>query len=234
MEHKLVKQAAADLLCKYQVRSPSLDSLVFLAKQLGFEVVEYSKNKRESSATELIQELSLQSFADAGKAFVYRNQDIKLLFVCDSLSNDEKQYAIAHELGHIVCGHLKNGSSCTASMEEEYEANEFAHYLLRPRVGVRSRVWVKTHRFISVCVLVILIASIIVAFIAKRNALERTYYGEFYVTESGEKYHNKDCSVIKGKSNLHRLTIDEYESGKYAPCQVCIGDPENSEESPAD
>lgn len=232
MEHKQIKKAAFDLLCKNQVSSPSLDSLVFLVKRLGYEIVEYSKTNRDASTESLIQELNLQTFANVGKAFIYRNGEIKLLFICDTLSNDEKQYAIAHELGHVVLGHLKEGASFSASMEEEYEANEFAHYLLRPRFGVKCRVWVRTHRLIFSCILVVLAASIIVALIAKRKSLERTYYGEYYVTESGEKYHEKDCSVIKGKSNLHRLTIEEYESGKYEPCQVCIGDPENNEESP--
>lgn len=234
MVHKQIKKAACDLLCKYQMSTPSLDSLVFLVKRLGYEIVEYSKTNRDTSTEALIQELSLQTFADAGKAFIYRNGEIKLLFVCDTLSNEEKQYAIAHELGHVVLGHLREGASFSASMEEEYEANEFAHYLLRPRIGVKCRVWVRTHRLIFACILVVFVALIIGAFIAKRNSLEKTYYGDYYVTESGEKYHEKDCSVIKGKSNLHRLTIDEYESGKYEPCQVCIGDPEKNEESPAD
>lgn len=160
MEHKRVKHAAIDLLCKYRVSSPSLDSLVYLVKQLDYDVVEYSKNWKTSSASALIQELSLQTFADAGKAFIYRKQDIKLLFVCESLSSDEKQYAIAHELGHIVCGHLKEGSSCSASMEEERDANEFAHYLLRPSLKVKLLIWVKKHRALSVCIIVGIIAAL--------------------------------------------------------------------------
>ena len=232
MVHKQIKQAASDLLCKYQMSSPSLDSLVLLVEQLEYEVIEYSKAKRDASTETLIQELALQSFADAGKAFVYRNGEIKLLFVCDSLSNAEKQYAIAHELGHVVLGHLKAGSSLSASMEEEYEANEFAHYLLRPRISVKARVWVKKHRVLSLCVLLLIIALVIGVIVASKAAIERTYYGEYYVTESGEKYHVKDCSVIKGKRNLHRLTIEEFETGKYEPCQVCIGENENNEDPP--
>jgi hypothetical protein len=54
--------------------------------------------------------------------------------------------------------------------------------------------------------------------------VEKTYYGEYYVTENGEKYHDEDCIYIKDKSNVHRLTIEEYESGEFEPCQICLLD----------
>ena len=27
---------------------------------------------------------------------------------------------------------------------------------------------------------------------------------------------------IKDKSNVHRMTVDEYESGEFEPCQICL------------
>ena len=51
---------------------------------------------------------------------------------------------------------------------------------------------------------------------------KNVYYGEYYVTPSGTKYHTKDCNFVSGKKNIHRLTKEEYESGEYKPCQICI------------
>ena len=51
-----------------------------------------------------------------------------------------------------------------------------------------------------------------------------SYYGEYYITENGTKYHEKDCMIIKDKNNTQRLTKSDYESGDYEPCQVCLPD----------
>lgn len=41
---------------------------------------------------------------------------------------------------------------------------------------------------------------------------ESSYYGELYVTPTGNKYHKKDCIFIKGKTNSRRMTKEEFES----------------------
>lgn len=101
------KQVANSLLRKYKLGAPTLDEILFIIKSYGFEVIDYEIDKVCGSIDTLINELSLQSYATAGKAFTYQKEDVKLLFVCDSMSANEKRYALAHELGHIACGHLK-------------------------------------------------------------------------------------------------------------------------------
>ena len=51
---------------------------------------------------------------------------------------------------------------------------------------------------------------------------EQSYYGEYYLTESGNKYHKEECIFIKDKTNVQRITVKEFESGEYAPCKMCL------------
>ena len=219
-----VRRIAYSVLRKHRLTNPTLDDLVKIATSLGFDIIDYSRSATDNSAETLILELGLQSFAQNGKSFIYQNNDIKLIFLCETLNANEKRYALAHELGHVYCEHLKKGAYCNeADMEEEYEANEFAHYLLRPEWYERVWLWINYHKAITIIAVVLLLCSIICILAVN---LSQSYYGEYYVTEKGEKYHVADCPVIKDKKNTHRLTMEEYESGEYEPCQICL--PEES------
>ena len=83
------------------------------------------------------------------------------------------------------------------------------------------------HKTVSLIALVVLITGIAAISILHYISVEKSYYGEYFVTENGEKYHEENCIYIKDKSNVHRLTIEEYESGEFEPCQICL--PENKE-----
>lgn len=106
-EQNRIRKTAYAVLRKHKIINPSLDDLVQIAKELGFDVIDYSKFSSESSAEVLIRELGLESFAKNGKSFLYKNNKIKLIFLCETMDAKEKLYALAHELGHIYCGHLK-------------------------------------------------------------------------------------------------------------------------------
>lgn len=219
---------AYSLLRQHMQTRLSLDDLVQIAGELGYTVIDFSQTAREGNAETLIRELGLESFARNGKSFVYRNNDVKLVFLCETMSAKEKLYAMAHELGHVYCGHLKNGACCNeADMEEEHEANEFAHYLLHPGCYAKTVTRLYKHRVLAIIFAVVLILGIISIPVIRQIQLSKSYYGEYYVTENGEKYHIADCPVIKDKSNTHRLTIEEYESGAYEPCQICLQDGTN-------
>ncbi len=71
---------------------------------------------------------------------------------------------------------------------------------------------------IAICLVVIVVAGAIFSQIEK----EKQYYGEYYITSTGNKYHDKDCGYVKGKDNIEQLTIEQYESGEYEPCGVCL------------
>ena len=72
-------------------------------------------------------------------------------------------------------------------------------------------------------VLLIVCIAIAVLFIP-RIATVKNYYGEYYITRTGNKYHKKDCVYVKDKTNTHRMTIEEFESGEFEPCKICLPD----------
>ncbi|WP_237673676.1 ImmA/IrrE family metallo-endopeptidase [Vreelandella profundi] len=72
-------------------------------------------------------------------------------YICDynkSEVNSRQRFTQAHELGHVVLGHVRNGSSpkrdnnfaVRTNDKEEIEANQFAAELLMPEEYVRTAV----------------------------------------------------------------------------------------------
>ena len=140
----------------------------------------------------------------------------------EGLSDDEKLIVLAHELGHIVCGHMVQSNIIGSDVQEEYQANEFAHYVLKPGVSSKLQryVWSNAKAVCAVAMIAAIIIAIMITFIVVSN--EKTYYSEYYITESGQKYHKKKCIFVKDKSNVHKLTNDQIESGEYEPCRLCL------------
>ena len=218
------KRAAESILNKYHLCTATLDNLINIIDSLGFQIIDFSMSDNPSSINDLIAELHLEMLVESGTAFLYKKGDIKILFVYEQLSIDEKRYALAHELGHICCGHLRDTGTVAVSLEEEYEANEFAHYILNPSNTTRVRLWVRNHRRQTVSMVILAIVILLSIAIIHQIRTESSYLGEYYVTESGEKYHIETCLSLRGRTGVKRLTKEDYESGKYQPCQICLPD----------
>lgn len=216
------RKTASKLLVNHGLTTLTLDDLIAIIEDSGFVIVDYSSNRNDSYMNALIKELSVQKLIDEGKAFTYQRDNTKIVFVCERMTAEEKRYVLAHELGHISCGHLETGVSYCQSVNDEYVANEFAHYLLHPGVVVQARAWCHSHRIATVLIIALLIFAIASVSVAHYVSLQRSFYGEYYTTDSGERYHLKGCPIIRGKSNIHRLTKEEFEAGKYKPCMVCM------------
>jgi len=153
----------------------------------------------------------------AQDAFLYTNRNVKLLFLKDSLDAEEKKFAAAHELGHIVCGH----GQTQPSVKEEYEANEFVHYFLNPSPEIRLRNMLTRHKWRTAAIF--LVAAIMIAGgIIAYNAVIDQKYSQYYATTLGKKYHLRNCTQINGKTNVRRLTKEEFASGNYEPCGTCL------------
>jgi len=218
---KDVRCKAKNLLLEYRIGKITLDNLIYIIEQQGFEIIEYSQRDRTDSVWTLLQTLNLIPYAESGKAFAYKFGKSKLLFICEEMTADEKLYALAHEEGHIAFGHLRNSACGGNVVEEEYIANEFAHCLLNPPLWLKAVVTIKSHKKQSVWIAVIAVVLAVAIPVTVNIIQSQSYYGEYYVTENGTKYHEKDCMTIKGKDNVRRLTEKDYYSGEYDPCQVC-------------
>ncbi len=209
------RHLANDLLTRCKLKQPTLEDIVFLVGENGYEIIDFEPDS--PSAEKLFQELSLNEAVCSQDAFLYTNRNVKLLFLKDSLDADEKKFAAAHELGHIVCGH----SQTKPSVKEEYEANEFVHYFLNPSPGVRLRNMIARHKWKTVAVFLAIVTAVIGGFIAYNTVVEQKF-SPYYATSMGKKYHLRNCTQINEKINVRRLTRAELESGDYGPCETCL------------
>lgn len=216
---KMIKHRAHTLLSQYRLQTVTLDNLVYIIEDQGYEIVEYGIE--DLGTQHLLDKMGLTEYAKARKAFTYKQGLARFVFIFEDLSAKEKLLALAHEVGHIVCNHLKDGNT-ECSVDEEYEANEFAHHLLHPGLWLRIKTWLMLHKKSVIAVSVIVLVLIIGAVITTNVIQSNSYYGEYYITESGEKYHKEDCIFVKDKNNVERLTEKDYYSGEYDPCQICL------------
>lgn len=222
------KSKAKEFMKYYKPKEISAGSLTEIMEKQGYTVVEFGSGE---DAEVLIRELELYDYASGSAAFTYADGSYRLVFMNENLSEREKLIVLAHEEGHIFCEHFGAAPVVGQSVLEEYEANEFAHYILSPGALSRAANGLRRHRtavFISAAVIA---AAIIAGGIIAYASRERQYYGDFYVTASGSKYHKAECIFVKDKDNVRRLTVEEFESGDYAPCEICLpeGSPDYTE-----
>lgn len=216
---KIIKQKGYSLLLQYRLQGITLDNLVYIIENQGYEIVEYGPD--DLGTQHLLNQMGLTDYAKARKAFTYRHGLARFMFVFEDLSAKEKLLALAHEVGHIICSHLKDGST-EYSVDEEYEANEFAHHLLHPGLWQRLRVWLIAHKRSTIAIMAVVLLVTIGTAIFISVSQSKSYYGEYYITETGEKYHKEDCIFVKDKKNIERLTEKDYYSGEYEACQICL------------
>ena len=135
------KIKAKNLMLQYGISKVTLENLVYIVDQQGFEILEYSQLDESDSVWGIIKNLGLTQYAKSGKAFAYQHGNTKVIFLCEELTADEKLYALAHEEGHVLCGHLVAGVCDSNLVEQEYQANEIAHYLINPPIYIK--IWIK-------------------------------------------------------------------------------------------
>ena len=222
MTSREIKQKAHRFLAEFRISTLTLADLrTILAKQ-GFTIIEFNHILNDEPVDTVIHELQLTDLASRSKGFTYVDNHSRLVFVHEDLTDQEKLTVLLHEEGHIYCSHLNHSPVIGINISEEHEANEFSHYVLYPNPGERITRSMRAHpKTVSLLSLLLLLLAI-AGFSAQGIAREKSYYGDFYVTATGNKYHEEDCIFIKDKTSIRRLTLTEFESGTYEPCQVCL------------
>lgn len=217
-----IKREAGRFIKKHDLRQITYDSLKCAAEDMGYTVIEFNSSYNESNVQTVINNLGLQDAVIQSKGFTYINNKYRLIFVNESLNEEEKQLVLSHELGHILCGHFNTGSVIGKDVRDEFEANEFSHYLLKRDIGQKFRYFVRAYKNATIAVIImtfLAVSFLCASAIVKKN---KSYYGEYYVTEVGNKYHKKDCIFIKNKMHVKRLSKEEFDSGQYTPCKMCL------------
>ncbi len=219
-----MKRKVGQLLREYHLKDVTSGSLISALNQQGFTVLFFNRLHNDEDLSCLIHALRLRTYIASSKGFTYADADRRLVFIHEELSEKEKAMVLAHEQGHIFCGHTEKQPILGEDVRQENEANEFAHHLLHPSIWQRIQMWVRRHKALaavlaSLCALLI-VGSIMLACILHENQFE----GEYYLTATGTHYHTADCGFVKDKPNTRRMTKEEYASGLFEPCTRCLAE----------
>lgn len=219
---KQTKDRARTFLWKNHITKVNAESLNHALESQGFSVIRFNNIQNTSDVDSLIRSLHIQTVAAHSRGFTYMDSNFRLVFAHEGLTDDELQQVLAHELGHICCGHLSHAPIIGQDVKEEVEANDFASYILRSHPDIVLRLWIGDHKVLSVVILILMIVLLLYTGRFLQGQIDGSIWSGYYVTATGEKYHQKDCIFVKGKNTVRQLTKEEVESGLYAPCQICL------------
>lgn len=223
MDFGTVKKKVENFRTEYGIKQ-AVDSEILedIFEKQGFTVIDFYHTVNDPDVQVLIDSLNISELAGRSEGFLYIDPNFRLVFVHGKLSADERRIVLAHEEGHYYCGH---GAIKEVGRDviEEYEANEFAHYLLTGSFGTRVKADARRHKK-KIAAAAIAVSIIFGGLYAAKEYHERQLYeGEYYVTMHGEKYHLENCVTIQ-EHTVRRLTKEDVESGWYSPCSVCQPD----------
>lgn len=220
--NKNARLKAKAFLNEYHLNDVTLGDLKRIITSQGYTIVEFNHIFNDEHVAALIESLGLDEMVEKAKGFTYADRHRRLVFLHEDLSDNEKLLVLAHEEGHIYCGHLSSVPVIGKDVVEEHEANEFTHYILNRSITGRAGRFINEHKKLCGTVAIILVVAIIGSLIFNAVQKERSYYGEYYITSAGNRYHEEKCIFVKNKTNVHRMTIEEFESGDYEPCGICL------------
>lgn len=225
------KEKAKAFLKEYRLNEVTLGDLRRIITSQGYTIVEFNHIFNDEHITALIDALHLNEIVNNSKGFTYADRQRRLVFLHEDLSDNEKLLVLAHEEGHIYCDHFSSVPVIGREVVEEHEANEFTHYILNRSTAGKIGGFMKRQKKLCVTVSMFLAVCMISLLIFHAVQTERSRYGEYYITSTGNKYHEEECIFVKDKTNIHRMTVDEYESGNYEPCGICLPHSNNNTES---
>ena len=128
---KQTRNRAKAFLWKNHITQVNAESLKHALESQGFSVIRFNNIQNAPDVDSLIRSLHLQTVAAHSRGFTYMDSNFRLVFAHEGLTDDEFQQVLAHELGHICCGHLSHAPIIGQDVKEEVEANDFASYVLR-------------------------------------------------------------------------------------------------------
>lgn len=206
-----MKVKAEEFIKKYKIKRLDCHVLKMILGRMGYETAEFD------GAGITCRGFEMPGGCPVGiKCFTH--VPYKTVYLHSELTDDEKVIALAHECAHIFLKHEVE-FTFDAGVKNEYEANEFVHYLL---VKLKRKRIVKTSAVVigALAVLSALVAVLCFVFSAKDD-IHEPQFGEYYITKTGYKYHSKTCPRLSGKSGVEQITKEQFESGKYEPCGSC-------------
>ena len=219
MDNKEVVKKSKEFLRGNRLAKLTLSDAQSIIANQGYTIIPFNNLSNTDDVDTLISNLGLSEQAEHSRGFTYADANFRLVFVHENLNDEEKLLVLAHEEGHIYLNHMAKASVLGNDVQEEAEANAFAQYVVSPSRGHTCSYWIKTHKIATVLAVILAVAVLAGISILIWNSVHWTNY---YVTETGSKYHYEGCKYLKGKDNTVRLTRNLYRSGLYEPCEVCL------------
>ena len=218
----LSKKRACKFKKEFKLHKATYQSICEILNKQGYEIVLFNSIYNIPDVSSLITALNLTDLIKERKGFTYADANNRIVFLNEDLSEQEKLIVLLHEEGHIYCGHLNEKALIGRDVIQEYEANEFVHYMFNESPWQKIKTNISCHKKAFSIVSILLVVLIVIGVAATLAAKENSYYGEYYITQSGNKYHEKECIFVKDKNTTSRLTKEQFEKGEYEPCGTCL------------
>lgn len=234
---KIAKQLAYKTLNKYKLyNTRDYNDIASVIEKHGFILIPFKKYGNTQDVAECIAKLHLEESIQNKDAFIYLNDNLKLVFVNSALSDEDKYLLLCHELGHILDPSLQNSNFSYFKIQNEEFANEFSYHLKNPSLWNRlnSSMVFKIVLLAVFVLCVLFVGSIGTSHISSNLSVPTSidYVEKCYVTANGQKYHRNFCVVVKDLQNLKEYeAFDDAESEGYAPCLLCIGEEQDIKEA---
>ena len=217
-----IKKSARRFWKEYKIKKLTVDRISEIIRSQGYKIVRFGKAYNDENTEILINGLDLSGYIQAYSAFTYTDDKYRLVFLEDNISDEEALILLTHEEGHIYNHHFGETVIAGKNTLHEFEANEFAHYVLNPTLLNKMTTFVLNHKVVSIIsgILVLLIVGGCIAtpIIMK----QQSYYGNYYVSPSGTRYHEEECFYIRDKETKERVTRDDIINRGLEPCKVCL------------
>lgn len=203
-----------------------------IIQRSGWEIYSYQ------DAAEIIDNYRLKDMAEKNDSFATRIGDRVVIFYNNEISQLDLPYVLAHEIGHIVLGHLCDTNDIYEKERDcGYFADELLAYVPKIRSGdIGSAIFVGLATALFMSVTIILpskdspqdMTETTVSVISEESSYsvseDSVVDTSVFVTKYGNKYHLAGCRYIKGKDDLLEISVEKAERGGYEPCEVCIGE----------
>ena len=234
MTNNSAKHTALKILVKNKLFSlNTFNNLKHIIESNQFTIIEYKKYGNSEPVSELIKKLRLENEIRQNDSFLYINNNLRIVFINEKLSDEDKCSLLRHELGHICDPDIKNNNRQNYRISREEFANEFSCYIKNPGIIFKSYLFIiKKRKLLAglialiACVLglSVMIKSLITQPIKPVTGEVSSYTisdNTCYVTSSGKKFHRKNCIVVKYKNNLTQIKLKDAINSGYKPCMIC-------------
>lgn len=196
----LIKKKAHDFCKKYKIQEPTYKDISNIAQVIGFTVIEFNYIYNDEPVAILIEKLNLSEDIIRTKGFTYADSHHRLVFINEDLSDEEKLMVITHEMGHIVCDHFSHANIIGLDVQEEHEANEFTHYVLKARIVEKVSRYVNVHKLIAVIAVAAIIILLTGAIVLCNKQKEKSITEDIILLNLDKNTTKRDVFLLKIKT----------------------------------